>query len=342
MKLFLGHWTALRLWRRLRIRGVTPPVARLGRLDGCVCRKRQLVDCGISLSPPAVSSRVGCADLEVALVDPTSGDVRLDLLVGDRAAISGLRNVRHHLLAGALPPGSLRMVADGIYLPSPELTYLLLAPELSGLRRIALAHELVGSYALDPASPNGFASGLTPVTSLDRLRGYLERSTCRRCAARALEDLGMVHEGSASPRETDLAMAFCLPARDGGYGLGRFEMNRELSFGGELAALVGGVRRYPDLLFPDARVVVEYDSDQWHGGGLKPSLDRDRSDGLSAAGYTVLTFTNLHFGSYESFARQMHRLAGHLGEDLACEDEALVFARRRLFDFLRSPGRLVY
>lgn len=342
VKLFLSHWTALRLWRLLRIRGVTPPSSRLNRIEDCACRKRQLADCGISLSPLAVSSRVGCAELETALADPASGAARLDLLVGERSSISNLRNVKHHLLEGTLPPDAFRLVSDGIYLPSPELVFLLLASELSRLRRIALAYELVGSYALDRPSTNGFVSGLSPVTSLDRLRDFLARSTRRRHAARALADLELVHERSASPRETDLAMAFSLPAGDGGYGLGPFSMNPVLRFEGERAVLAGGVRRYPDILFVRDRVVVEYDSDQWHGGVMKPSVDKDRADGLSAVGYTVLTFTNLHFGSYASFSRQMLRLVGHLGEGLAGEDEVLASARRRLFVFLRSPDRLVY
>ena len=42
-----------------------------------------------------------------------------------------------------------------------------------------------------------------------------------------------------------------------------------------------------DLAYPEARLVIEYDSDQWHTGVVRRHEDADRRNQLRAAGWTV-------------------------------------------------------
>lgn len=46
-----------------------------------------------------------------------------------------------------------------------------------------------------------------------------------------------------------------------------------------------------DLAYPDARVVLEYDSDEWHHGVARRHRDAERRNALRAAGWTVIEVT---------------------------------------------------
>jgi very-short-patch-repair endonuclease len=47
----------------------------------------------------------------------------------------------------------------------------------------------------------------------------------------------------------------------------------------------------PDLAYPDARVVLEYDSDEWHSGTTRRHRDAARRNRLRALGWTVIEVT---------------------------------------------------
>ena len=46
-----------------------------------------------------------------------------------------------------------------------------------------------------------------------------------------------------------------------------------------------------DLAYPDARVVLEYDSDQWHSGVGRRHRDAQRRNAIRALGWTVIEIT---------------------------------------------------
>jgi very-short-patch-repair endonuclease len=47
----------------------------------------------------------------------------------------------------------------------------------------------------------------------------------------------------------------------------------------------------PDLLWRAQRVIVEYDSDQWHAGRVRRAYDTTRQNRLTAEGYVVIPVT---------------------------------------------------
>ena len=358
MRLFLGHMTALRAWRRIR-QGKLPwpravtcqtcahSLGNAGDLHALVSGDKQA-----SRREGAGGHREGAGGhrsvsreetipllLRTCSTHPLTGTGKLDLLVPDRSQRHRLKGIRHHLLTGTLPPGSFMMVSDGVYLPSTELLFLLLAGALTQWELIAVGHELCGNYCIDATHENGFVPFLEPVSSTDSIKEYLGKVKGRRYVRRACEAIRHVRDGSLSPRETDLATALALPATQGGYWMGDFALNAPLTFLGEDSRIVGSGLRYPDLLFSARPVICEYDSRLHHGERSSSDRDKDRADGLRAVGYSVVTFSSLHFRRRGDFLRAMRRVARYMGADIMGteNDPDVARARLSLFEWMRHP-----
>ena len=125
--------------------------------------------------------------------------------------------------------------------------------------------------------------------------GYAKsaRAVGVRGAGKAVRALDLATGGSASPRETDLAVFFLLSRRLGGAGLGGFAVNASLEVSQRhREALEGQSEVKPDFLWTDAKLVVEYDSNAHHLTPKKKESDEARRRVLEAMGYTVMVATN--------------------------------------------------
>lgn len=77
-------------------------------------------------------------------------------------------------------------------------------------------------------------------------------------------------------------MLLCLPCSCGGYGLPVPLLNRYVAAGKYIA----------DLSWHESKVLVEYDSNEWHTGAERIARDSKRRGNLSLAGYQVVGVTN--------------------------------------------------
>ncbi|MBR3689823.1 MAG: hypothetical protein IKL97_01820 [Eggerthellaceae bacterium] len=135
-----------------------------------------------------------------------------------------------------------------------------------------------------------------------------------------MKALDYVVGGSGSPRETALVMLLCLPMRYGGFGLPWPDLNLRLDLGAEGTRFWGGKNAY-DLVWRDARVVVEYDGADSHAGEAVAERDSLRYDALVAANYTALTVSRSQLANVKQFYDIAHVLAGKLGVRLRFRDE---------------------
>lgn len=134
---------------------------------------------------------------------------------------------------------------------------------------------------------SSFQSDLAALTSRAELVGYAKsaRAVGVRGAGKAVRALDLATGGSSSPRETDLAVFFLLSRRLGGAGLGGFAVNASLEVSQRhREALEGQSEVKPDLLWADARLVVEYDSNAHHLTPKKKESDEARRRVLEAEG----------------------------------------------------------
>lgn len=256
------------------------------------------------------------------------GTDKIDVLVGVPAARHQTETVRSHLCTQELPAGSFILTDSfGIefYLSSPELVFLQMAEELEIDHLVYVGFALCSNFMLSDIEPSGCAPRERSLTTVDRIRGFLDRlpdgTRNRGKARRALEH---VRDGARSPKEGAIAMLIGMPLCYGGRALGESKMNQEMRFfdGEDARGNPRWVTRIPDIVViatgPDGterRVGVDFDPTITHEGPAKVSYDIDRRNLVaSKQGFTHITLGNPHVDDYVSFCRQMDRIRRSLGQ----------------------------
>ncbi|MCI2241728.1 hypothetical protein [Adlercreutzia faecimuris] len=210
------------------------------------------------------------------------------VLVADAAARGKSRLVRSHVCAAAYPPGSFRRLARDLYVSSPELCFLQMAPSLPFGRLVLLGMELCGGYALDPDSLEGFRCR-EALSSAAALRRTTRRLAGVKGVKAARFAVRFVADGALSPMEAAVVLLLCAPTSRGGYGLELPALNAEVR-------LTRSAGRWPasrlcDLYWPARRLAIEYDSNRFHVGAERIARDAARRAQLAREGVEVLTLT---------------------------------------------------
>ncbi len=235
-----------------------------------------------------------------------------------------------------LPEGSLRLVAipgfgEPLFVTSPELTLVHAALMTSLPRTAHLGYEFCGTFAPDESRPYG-SRARKPLTSPEKIASYLRKLDGIRGAKALRAALPHIMEGSASPRESTLAELVTLPFLRGGSGIKHPLMNAVVPIPARSRWVTGRSHLRCDLLWPDERVAVEYDSTLCHTGAERIAEDAARKNALEALGFTVVTATWKQVENYQEYNRFVKALAKLLGTRVrpVCSDyPARQFALRR-------------
>lgn len=206
-----------------------------------------------------------------------------------------------HVHEGALPPGSLLRISRDVAVESPELCFTRLASSLSRPKLIKIGLELCGTYALRPDLDEGFVKKQQPSTNIAALTRFLNSCKPLKGRAEATRTLKYLQEGSASPMETIAAMLLFLPHRMGGQALKKGQLNQIVAANDYTHALTGKAFLKCDILWPETRLCVEYDSDQRHTGSDRIAEDASRRAALTYLGYEVVTMTRRHVLDLNAF-----------------------------------------
>lgn len=252
-----------------------------------------------------------------------------------------------HSLCKELAPGSFcldrssgnpaRGEANGILVASPALCFVQMASILDIPSLIDLGKEMCGTYSLSPIENEPPAYNLTPLTTAERILSYIEHiptgarisASGAKIAARYLLNM------SASAMESAVSTALTLPYRLGGYGLPAPLLNAWVNSDGELVSPLHGTGRRPrkesaletpsgcsfewkdlvkpDLLWPDHRVVVEYQSAEFHATRQNFDNDRRRIERLERMGFSVYELTPDIVADDERFDRIARSIASKVG-----------------------------
>lgn len=272
------------------------------------------------------------------------GPVPLEVLVSRRLGRRSSRGVVSHLCTSRLPAGSfvcLRMRALDVWVTSPELTFLQLAAELDVARAAYVGMALCSRFRIDELDASGVVRrelGDSPLTTVSRVRGYLDRAAGVRGVGRARRALEHVRDGALSPPEAGIALAAGLPPLLGGHSLGDVFLNQAIRvYAGRGAD--GGERyvtRYPDVLIRSVdgrgrpRVAgIDYDPLLTHGGEVRRRLDLERSNQIVATRrIDHFTFTGAQHDSYDAFASSMDQVRRALGRRRTPREREGDLARR--------------
>lgn len=220
-----------------------------------------------------------------------------------------------------IPRNSLLLVDDGVCIASPELVFLQLArtAELEDL--IQVGFELCGIY---PHPRQVFAS-------FDERKSFMSRSSCERFLLRqgkarkitlARAAIKHVVDRSASLMETASAMLLGLPYKLGGLGFPEFAMNEKITVPARMRHELGRIELYGDIVWPEQRVVLEYDSNLHHSGAQRIASDSSRRNALSRMGYRVVTLTGNQIYDAQEFLRTAKTLGSLLGHRIQPKVEA--------------------
>lgn len=213
---------------------------------------------------------------------------------------------------GPFHPRSFMRIEGGLYVSTPEMAFCEMASVLSLERLIALGFELCGTYRR--ASTFGLARyDATPLTSPGALASFIEKSPQFKGVKKARRALSCILAGSASPRESELAMLLCLPYSLGGYGLPHPTMNAEMPLPKNVAA-TGRSSLRCDLYWPAARLDVEYDSAEFHSAERLLANDSMRRMALESMDVTSVNLTAEHLRRASLFDEAAQGIARILGK----------------------------
>lgn len=215
-----------------------------------------------------------------------------------------------------MPRGSIARIADHAWCVSPELAFVQAAAlSTDRTRLMLLGWELCGTYCTE-LTGRASAYDLPPLTSTRKIREFAHRNAGLRGSKKALAALRFVADGSASPRETMLALALGMPLRDGGHALGMPVMNYHVT-ATERARVISGRSSFRcDLCWPDALLDVEYQSHEAHANEESRIGDSRRANALASMGWTVVAITNDELDSVSTLAEIAKTLRKHLRQRL--------------------------
>ena len=252
-------------------------------------------------------------------IRPPAHSSPLYLLVPQAGRRRSVNHVRQRLCRTLLPERSFLRLGNKVYVPTPELTFLLMAHYLELHQLIVLGMELCGFYRLvgaatqSPLTSNRTLYGQTPLTTPHRIASLLDRASGVTGLPLAKRALSYLATGSASPMETALYLLLCLPRKLGGYGLPHPQLNARRQVTPRAGSFTLSKTLVPDLLWPDARLDLEYDSEEFHASEDALQRGARRALALRAMGVEVVSVTKevvYDETAFDALARMVARAVG--------------------------------
>lgn len=273
--------------------------------------------------PPVSHARSRISSLSISDENMLSKISRpIHVLVTDPKIRPRSKDFISHVWTHSLPKGYLLDIGNECYIASPELCFVQLAEKLPLLELIQRGYELCGTYCIT----NNEMYKCVPLTTVKRLKAFSKTAHIRgsKKACRALQ---YILDNSASPMETALAMLLCLPYKLGGYGIrqpclnDRIEVDTTLNKSGYFSC---------DLYWHQAKLAVEYDSDQFHSGADHLTRDSIRRGDLEAVGIRVISVTKGQVTNKSEMEKIAHLVAKYTSKELRFTEPAFSSANAEL------------
>ena len=306
MNIFIGYRSAYRYWRT----SDPPSDANSTRMHP---------------SAGACVEKADLASLDLEKYGITDQPLHLAMAAADdRCRAKGYVS---HVWAGSVPSGAYVKLDKGLYISSPNESFIEMAHEVSLVELVRFGYVLCSSYAHVDDEKHGFRKR-EPLTTVQSLKKFVAKSAGHRGRKKATRALRFIADTSASPMETNLVMALCLPRMLGGYGLDLPELNPCIKAQGK--GLVERDHFSCDLYWRAHRTAVEYDSDEYHSGPEAETRDSARRSALLSQGVTVVTITPDQFFDARKLDEAARAVAKLTGKRLPSNDASWMMRRHRL------------
>ena len=318
MNVYVSHISAVRYWHE--------------EYEGCNSRPRKA-----ALTGSCRSAR----ELRAFRLRPQAfGGTPVHIMVPDATRRISCEGICCHVCTQRMPKGSFTDEGGGLYVASPALALLQMAPQLSIPGLLLLAMEFCGAYRLRPADEEACFE-CTPLATAGELRRYAQHAKGFAGRDAALRALRWCVDGAASPMESELVARLCLPPLLGGYGCPLPDMNARQKLGGRQRVLAARGCLFGDLVWPQRGLVVEYNGQLWHSGRDMLTRDAQRANAVAALGLKMLTVTADIFNDFDAFDAFAHEVMKTLGMRQRAAMPVQVLRRRLLPEELRQQEKLI-
>ena len=305
--------------------------AHVANLDGCASRTEDieligLEERGLPSAPPSGPGSLGMG---------MAGRHPLVSGFGNRHKMDG---VARHTWNSPISPGSFVIISSGIYVSTPEFTFLQLSRVASPITLALVGCALCASYRIDGRT--GKIVERQPITSVERIRLFLEQAKGVYGKRGALHSLGFVADGAESPQEVNLYLLAALPLALGGAGIEGLRLNYAVTVEEGDSAIVDRPTRKRfriDMGVPERCAGAEY-LGKHHD--LQQDKDRNRLNALLAKGQHVLQAKYRDISDPLYAERLINQLAAVVSQDAPVRTPSEELAHARLMDALFGWGRL--
>ena len=187
---------------------------------------------------------------------------------------------------------TLEMNAEPVYIliASPELCFLQAAKELSFIELVKFGFDLCARYISDDNEQYQQRPRI-PVTNTAALQEFLSQKAGIDGIKSAYRALPYINNDSNSPMETKVTMLATFPWGKGGFLLKPPALNQEVVLSPKGAEIFGRKSCSCDIVWPEEKVAVEYDSHLVHLSADQHQWDLRKTLALEYSGYTVLRIT---------------------------------------------------
>ncbi len=238
----------------------------------------------------------------------------LHVLIKEHARHYSTNLFTSHAFHEPIKYGALQQLCDSILVSSPSLAFFQIAVhEKDFMALLQLGFELCGTYQTTRTGVDS-AYQVSPLTSVQALCDFAAQNPSSYGIKKVRKVLRYLADGSASPRETKLALVLGLPMSYGGYGLGIPCMNFEVETSSAALIISGRKHLRCDLCWPKAKLDVEYQSREMHEGEMNRIKDSRRANALAAMGWKCINITNDEFDSMYAMDTIAETIRKHLGK----------------------------
>lgn len=304
--------------------------SRITKLDGCVTKAADidricLEQYGLLPAPASGPGSLGPG---------TSG--RHPLVAGEGNRHGSIPVTRHEWNS-PVPLGAFALVGSGVYVSTPEFTFLQLSREMSAPMIALVGCVLCASYRLDMQT--GQIVRCDPLCTVDSLRAFLDRADGVRGVRIARGILDTIADGAESPQEINMYLLASLPLDLGGSAIDDLALNFEIGVDEKDAPILDRATRKSfriDMGVPSLGVGVEYLGKHHE---LQQERDRERQNALLAKGKRILQVKYQDISDPVRTERLACQLAALLGREVPKRTPSQEVAHVRLLDLLFGTER---
>lgn len=275
--------------------------------------------------PQRMPTKVEVNALVARVTKLEGATIPLHVLVASRGARHPAECVVAHLGLPHYPSRSFVHLAPGVACARPELIVLQMTEYATEIELLLLVDELCGHYGIQPRSKDGLVKRNEPLTSVERIKAFLEEAGPVRGARKLGRVLEFARDRSGSPQESRTCHRFEFNRVRGGYEIKIVGLNdpvaveRAGSVLGESSARI----RKPDLMLlapssdqkaptPFSAVAVDYQGG-YHRDETQQSKDIDRRNELLAQNVKDYEIAKEHYDDIAYFDWLASRIRLDLG-----------------------------